>query len=137
MFQPAPQRVGFELTAYVFFDFSSMRCCRNRGSVGISPQSTGALSASSLIRSPGSADTASAPIMPSTWGFAYPDKLFPLPLCGSEASIADDPVEPLPLAPPVLASSTSIFPSLSAWGPEESSVTLETVMPAPAQDLVM
>ena len=70
MFQPAPQRVGFLLTAYIFFDINSVRCCRYRGNVGISAQSTGAVSASSLARSAGSSDTASAPIAPSTWGFA-------------------------------------------------------------------
>src|ERR1700739_291342 len=51
--------------------------------------------------------------------------------------MADDPVDPLPVAPPVLATSTSIFPSLRACGPEEFRATLETVMPAAAQDLVM
>src|SRR5262249_56655897 len=70
MFQPAPQRVGFLLTAYIFFDINSVRCCRYSGKVGMSPHSIGALSASSRTRSPGSADTASALIMPSLWGFA-------------------------------------------------------------------
>ena len=66
MFQPAPQRVGFRLTAYIFFDISNVRCCRYNGIVGMSPQSTGAASASNRARSAGSAETASAPIIPST-----------------------------------------------------------------------
>ena len=47
--------------------------------------------------------------------------------------MADDPVEPLPTAPPVLATRTSIWPSRSAWGPLDSLVTSCTVMPAAPQ----
>ncbi len=48
--------------------------------------------------------------------------------------MADEPVEPLPVAPPVLASSTSIWPSRSVCGPVASDVASCTVMPAAAQD---
>ncbi|CFE47437.1 Uncharacterised protein [Mycobacterium tuberculosis] len=65
MFHPAPHRVGFLLTAYIFVDINNVRCCRYNGKVGISSQSTGAASASNLARSAGSADTASALMMPS------------------------------------------------------------------------
>ena len=51
--------------------------------------------------------------------------------------MADKPVDPLPVAPPVLANSASIWPSRNVCGPVTSDVTSTTVMPASAQDLVM
>jgi hypothetical protein len=59
--------------------------------------------------------------------------LLPLPLRRSWASNADDPVEPLPVAPPVLATSTSSCPLFSVSGPVESDATSWSLIPAGAQ----
>ena len=69
MFQPAPQRVGLLLTAYIFFDVIRVRCCRYSGSVGMSAHRIGPASPSSRASSFGSAVTASASMMPSMRGF--------------------------------------------------------------------
>src|ERR1700750_3175476 len=69
MFHPAPHRVGLLLTAYIFFDVISVRCCRYSGSVGILPHRIGPAPPNSLATSVGSAVTASESMMPSMRGF--------------------------------------------------------------------